>query len=51
MKTKMKIECMYCKKDMGTKNGEGVKGTTSSICEKCWNKNYPQYRYPTEEAL
>jgi len=47
--TILKIECMYCHKDMGEKDGKGVEGTSHSICEKCWNERYPQYQYLGEK--
>jgi hypothetical protein len=34
-KTVIKIVCMYCKKDMGEKDGEGMEGISHSICEDC----------------
>lgn len=46
--TKLEIVCMYCGKDMGTKDGEGVEGVTTSICEKCWKERFPQWPYPEE---
>lgn len=39
--TILKIECMYCHKNMGQKDGEGVEGTSHSICRECWEKYYP----------
>lgn len=47
-KTILKIVCMYCKKGMGTKDGEGVEGTSHGICKKCWEKLFPDYPYPEE---
>jgi hypothetical protein len=38
MKTIIQIVCMYCKKDMGTKDGEGITGISHSICEECHEK-------------
>ncbi len=35
MKTIMKIECGWCGTPMGEKDGEGVKGITTSICPEC----------------
>lgn len=35
MKTTLKIVCMYCNTDMGEKDGEGVEGTSHSVCDKC----------------
>ena len=34
----IKIECMYCHKDMGSKDGRGVTGTSHSICPECYEK-------------
>ena len=34
----MKVICAWCGKDMGEKNGEGVKGISHSICEECLEK-------------
>lgn len=49
-KTVLTIACMYCQKPMGEKDGEGVEGVTTSICEKCWGIEYPGLPYPgTEE--
>jgi len=47
--TVLKIECMYCNKDMGKKDGEGVSGVTTSICRECWIKNHPRFPYPEKE--
>jgi len=47
-KTILKIVCMDCGADMGEKNGEGVEGVTSSLCEKCWEKRFPGEPYPRE---
>lgn len=46
--TTLNIICMYCKKHMGTKDGKGTTGTTSSICEPCWHLHFPTWPYPTE---
>ena len=45
----LKVKCMYCDADMGEKDGKGVEGTSHGICEKCWDKRYPEYPYPGEE--
>lgn len=29
------VVCMYCGKDMGTKDGQGVTGTSHGICPEC----------------
>ena len=34
----MKIVCVWCKKDMGEKDGMGVEGISHSICEECYEK-------------
>lgn len=47
--TILKIVCMYCDEDMGTKDGEGIEGVTTSICKKCWKKHFPQWEYPKED--
>lgn len=39
--TKLKIVCAWCKKGMGEKEGNGVEGTTSSICDDCLLHNFP----------
>ncbi len=44
--TVMTIECMYCKKEMGAKDGKGVDGLTSSICEECWEEHNLGIPYP-----
>ena len=48
-KTVMEIRCVYCDKYMGEKDGKGVKGVTTGICEECWKKNFPQWPYPRKE--
>jgi len=45
----LNVICMYCGKPMGTKDGKGVSGTTSSICQDCWKKHFPGEDYPKEE--
>lgn len=39
-KTTMKVECAWCGADMGTKDGQGVTGTTHGICPKCADKEW-----------
>ena len=34
----MKIVCAWCNKDMGVKDGEGIEGTSHSICHDCLAK-------------
>ena len=34
----MKIVCAWCGKDMGEKDGEGIEGTSHSICQNCLDK-------------
>jgi len=31
----LKIVCAWCGKDMGEKDGQGVEGTSHSICPNC----------------
>lgn len=45
MKTILKIVCMYCGQFLGEKDGLGAEGTTASICEKCWQDNFPELPY------
>ncbi|MBA7607533.1 hypothetical protein ES703_14692 [subsurface metagenome] len=44
--TVLKIVCMYCGENMGEKDGEGVEGTSHSICRKCWEERFPDWPYP-----
>lgn len=44
--TILKIICMYCKREMGERDGQGVEGDTSSICRQCWEKHFPDEPYP-----
>ena len=37
-KTVLKVVCSYCGVDMGEKDGEGIEGTSHSICKTCLNK-------------
>jgi len=46
MKTILKVECMYCRKAMGEKDGQGTEGTSHSICRECWLKHFPDFPYP-----
>ena len=46
--TVLKIFCMYCNKEIGEKDGEGVEGVTASIYEECWAKHFPGVPYPRE---
>lgn len=45
----LKIACMYCKKDMGEKDGKGVTGISHGICRECWAEHFPGVPYPEEE--
>jgi len=36
--TTMNVVCAWCGADMGTKDGQGVTGTTSGICKTCAKK-------------
>lgn len=47
--TVLKIVCSGCDKDMGEKDGKGVEGISSSICQDCWEERYPQWPYPSEK--
>ncbi len=49
METILKIVCMYCKKDMGEKDGKGVEGTSHAICKECWAERFPDKPYPGEK--
>jgi len=46
--TTLRIVCMYCRKVMGYKPGHGVSGDSHSICEECWEKEFPGEPYPRE---
>ncbi len=41
MVTKLTIECAFCGRLMGEKDGMGCAGVTSSICPECIRKYYP----------
>jgi len=55
MKTVLTIECAWHTKFfgkpliMGTKDGKGVTGVSSTICPKCWDKMFPGEEYPKEK--
>jgi DNA-directed RNA polymerase subunit RPC12/RpoP len=36
--TVLKIVCAWCGRELGTKDGLGIEGTTHSICPECYNK-------------
>lgn len=38
MTTTLKIVCAWCGKDMDTKDGQGVTGTSHGICDECIEK-------------
>uniref|UniRef100_A0A6M3M8Y4 Uncharacterized protein n=1 Tax=viral metagenome TaxID=1070528 RepID=A0A6M3M8Y4_9ZZZZ len=42
--TELKIVCAWCGKDRGSKDGEGLTGTTHSICPDCKKKHFPKNR-------
>jgi transposase-like protein len=44
METIIKIECSYCKKDMGTKDGNGTTGVSHSICQECAEKILAEFK-------
>jgi len=48
MKTVLRIVCIFCKEVIGEKDGKGQTGDSHSICERCWNENYPQWAYHAE---
>ncbi len=39
-KTILHVVCAWCKKSMGTKDGQGVEGISHTICEDCKKKFY-----------
>lgn len=43
--TILKVVCMYCKADMGEKDGQGVSGVSHGICRGCWEERYPDQDY------
>ena len=42
VKTVMVIECACCGKYLGEKDGRGVEGPTSSVCDNCLDIYYPE---------
>ena len=38
VKTVITVVCMYCKKYIGTKDGQGVTGVSHGICPACKSK-------------
>jgi len=34
----IQVVCMYCQKDLGTKDGKGVSGISHGICPECYDK-------------
>ena len=34
----MKVICAWCGKDLGSKEGNGIEGTSHSICDRCADK-------------
>lgn len=43
MLTVMTVECCGCGAVVKEKDGQGVSGTTSTICTKCVERLYPAY--------
>ncbi|WP_298432315.1 hypothetical protein [Geobacter sp.] len=41
----MEVECMFCHRIIGMKEGHGVTGKTSSICGACLDVYYPEYSH------
>jgi len=40
----MVVECMCCRRTLGTKDSEGSnRAVTSGICELCLDRHYPLY--------
>jgi hypothetical protein len=37
--TVIKRTCMYCDKDMGTRDGKGMTGVSHGICDECGKKS------------
>ena len=37
-RTKLKVICAWCGKDMGEKDGQGIEGVSHSICLDCLEK-------------
>lgn len=40
--TTINIVCAWCGREMGTKPGEGIEGTSHGICEDCARKRTPE---------
>lgn len=38
IKTKLKLVCAWCSRDMGEVNGQGVEGVSHDLCEECEKK-------------
>ncbi len=34
----MRVVCAWCNKDMGEKDGEGVRGVSHGLCRECFDK-------------
>lgn len=49
MKTVLKVVCMYCKAELGEKDGKGVSGVSHSICQDCWKLRFPDREYPEDK--
>jgi hypothetical protein len=45
MRTKIEVVCMCCNKHLETKEGFGVEGVSSGLCDDCKVIHYPQF-YP-----
>ncbi len=43
MSTILTIECVFCGRLMGKKDGMGCSGATSSICPECVRVYFPDY--------
>ncbi len=43
----MKIECAWCKRDMGEKEGGTDDQVTHGICPECQEKHFPGVVIPT----
>ena len=37
-KTVITVQCAWCGKPMGEKDGKGVSGTSHGMCEECYNR-------------
>lgn len=37
----MRVVCAWCSKDMGEKDGEGVRGVSHGLCRECFDKVMP----------